>query len=87
MKKECIIYELVYTEGDKISCKIEGVPISEGELHCDNDKWYIRNNIKSGSNSYIGSYLYSWYFEPHQPNNWHVTEVKRLNEEVMYDIY
>lgn len=76
----------IFFSGDKISCFIRGDNIPEGELHYENGKWYVRNNIASGANEYMGEYQYSWFFDPGS-NICDVKEIKHLNKEAVYDIY
>lgn len=87
MKKEFNINGQTFKEGDKISCTIRDTSILDGELVETGDKWYIRNNIKSGANVSCGKHSYSWFFDPEQPEHDDVKEMELLNKEAMYDIY
>lgn len=48
-------------EGLTISCEIQGIIIEEAKLHHERGRWFICQDIKSGSscNDKLG-YCYSW---------------------------
>lgn len=78
--------------GKKISCKIHGDIISEGEIYFAKDNYYILQNLKDGGHDMHvqtsgTKYKYGWCILKGSFTIGGLSEVFLLNTEPTYEIY